>query len=116
MSKLVTIFGGSGFLGRYVARRLAKEGWRVRVAVRDPNLAGFVRMYGHVGQVLPIPCNIRDDDSVRAALAGADAAVNCVGTFDRKGRNSIQWPGFTFEYRRRASTFDPADYRLEAAA
>ena len=90
MSKLVTIFGGSGFLGRYVTRRLAKEGWRVRVAVRDPNLAGFVRMYGHVGQVVPIACNVRDDESVRAALSGADAAVNCVGTFDRKGRNSFQ--------------------------
>ncbi|HVG49295.1 MAG TPA: complex I NDUFA9 subunit family protein [Rubellimicrobium sp.] len=90
MSKLVTIFGGSGFLGRYIARRMAKEGWRVRVAVRDPNLAGFVRMYGHVGQVVPIPCNIRDDDSVRAALRGADAVVNCVGTFDRAGRNSFQ--------------------------
>ncbi|EYD76371.1 NAD-dependent epimerase/dehydratase [Rubellimicrobium mesophilum DSM 19309] len=90
MSKLVTIFGGSGFLGRYVARRLAKEGWRVRVAVRDPNLAGFVRMYGHVGQVVPVACNIRDDESVRAVLSGADAAVNCVGTFDRKGRNSFQ--------------------------
>lgn len=90
MSKLVTIFGGSGFLGRYIARRLAKEGWRVRIAVRDPNLAGFVRMYGHVGQVVPVPCNIRDDESVRAALMGAEAAVNCVGTFDRKGRNSFQ--------------------------
>ncbi len=90
MSKLVTIFGGSGFLGRYIARRLAKEGWRVRIAVRDPSLAGFVRMYGHVGQVVPVPCNIRDDESVRAALMGAEAAVNCVGTFDRKGRNSFQ--------------------------
>jgi NADH dehydrogenase len=90
MSKLVTIFGGSGFLGRYVARRMAKEGWRVRVAVRDPNIAHFVRMYGHVGQVVPVACNIRDDESVRAALRGADAAVNCVGTFDLKGRNSFQ--------------------------
>jgi NADH dehydrogenase len=90
MSKLVTIFGGSGFLGRYVARRMAKEGWRVRVAARDPNLAQFTRMYGHVGQVVPVACNIRDEDSVRVALRGADAAVNCVGTFDLTGRNSFQ--------------------------
>ncbi|TNC48718.1 complex I NDUFA9 subunit family protein [Rubellimicrobium rubrum] len=90
MAKLVTIFGGAGFLGRYVARRLAKEGWRVRVAVRRPDEAGFVRTYGHTGQVVPWACNIRDDDSVRAALRGAEAAVNCVGTFDRKGRNSFQ--------------------------
>jgi NADH dehydrogenase len=87
---LVTVIGGSGFLGRYVVRRLAQEGHRVRVAVRNADVAFFVRMYGHVGQVMPVFCNIRDDDSVRAALAGADAAVNCVGTFDLKGRNSFQ--------------------------
>lgn len=89
MNKLVTIFGGSGFVGRYIARRMAKEGWRVRVAVRRPEQALFVRPYGSVGQVEPILCNIRDDASVRAALAGADAAVNCVGTFDRGGRNNF---------------------------
>ena len=64
MSKLVTIFGGSGFVGRYIARRMAKEGWRVRVAVRRPNEAIFVRPYGVVGQVEPVFCNIRDDASV----------------------------------------------------
>lgn len=89
MSKLVTIFGGSGFVGRYIARRLARDGWRVRVAVRRPNEALFVRAYGAVGQVEPIFCNIRDDASVAAALAGADAAVNCVGTFDAGGANSF---------------------------
>lgn len=90
MSKLVTIYGGSGFVGRYIARRLAKEGWRIRVAVRRPNEALFVRPYGAVGQVEPVLCNIRDDASVRAAMAGADAVVNCVGTFDAAGRNSFQ--------------------------
>jgi len=90
MSKLVTIFGGSGFVGRYIARRLAKAGWRVRVAVRRPNEALHVKPYGVVGQVEPVFCNIRDDASVRSALQGADAVVNCVGTFDRKGRNSFQ--------------------------
>ena len=89
MSKLVTIFGGSGFVGRYIARRMAKEGWRVRVACRRPNEALFVRSYGAVGQVEPVFCNIRDDASVKAALAGAQAAVNCVGTFDRGGANSF---------------------------
>jgi NADH dehydrogenase len=90
MSQLVTIFGGSGFLGRYIVRRLAKEGFRVRIAVRDPDQAFFTRMYGHVGQILAVLCNIRDDQSVRDALRGADAAINCVGTFDRKGRNSFE--------------------------
>lgn len=90
MTKIVTIFGGSGFVGRYIARRMAKEGWRVRVAVRRPNEAIFVRPYGTPGQVEPVLCNIRDDASVRSALAGADAVVNCVGTFDAGGKNSFQ--------------------------
>jgi uncharacterized protein YbjT (DUF2867 family) len=89
MSKLVTIFGGSGFVGRYIARRMAKEGWRVRVAVRRPNEAIFVRPYGTVGQVEPILANIRDDDSVRAAIHGADAVVNCVGILSERGKNTF---------------------------
>ena len=87
MSRLVTIYGGSGFVGRYVARRLAKDGWRVRVACRRPNEAVFVRMYGSVGQVEPVFCNIRDDASTRAAMMGADAAVNCVGILAEAGAN-----------------------------
>lgn len=89
MSKLVTIYGGSGFVGRYVARRLAKAGWRVRVAVRRPNEALFVKPYGVVGQVEPVACNIRDDASVRAAMLGADAVVNCVGILVRSGKNTF---------------------------
>ncbi|MEO3414532.1 complex I NDUFA9 subunit family protein [Roseovarius sp. CAU 1744] len=89
MSKLVTIYGGSGFVGRYIARRMAKAGWRVRVAVRRPNEAMHVKPYGVVGQVEPLFCNIRDDESVRRVMQGADAVVNCVGTFDRKGRNNF---------------------------
>lgn len=87
MSKLVTIYGGSGFVGRYVARRLAQRGWRVRVAVRRPNEALFVRPYGVPGQVEPVQCNIRDEASVAAAMAGADAVVNCVGILNELGRN-----------------------------
>ena len=89
MSKLVTIYGGSGFVGRYIARRMAQAGWRVRVAVRRPNEALFVKSYGAVGQVEPVLCNIRNEASVAAAMAGADAVVNCVGTFDRGGRNNF---------------------------
>ena len=90
MSKLVTIYGGSGFVGRYIARRMAKAGWRVRVAVRRPNEALFVKTYGAVGQVEPVLCNIRDDASVRRAMLGAEAVVNCVGTFDMGGKNNFQ--------------------------
>ncbi|MGJ8622917.1 MAG: complex I NDUFA9 subunit family protein [Yoonia sp.] len=89
MSKLVTIFGGSGFVGRYIARRMAKEGWRVRVAVRNVNEAMFVRPYGVVGQVEPVFCNIRDDDSVALVTNGADAVVNCVGVLDELGKNTF---------------------------
>lgn len=89
MSKLVTIYGGSGFLGRYIARRMAKEGWRVRVAVRNPNEAMFVKPYGAVGQVEPVFCNIRDDASVAAAAQGADVVVNCVGVLTEVGRNTF---------------------------
>jgi len=89
MSRLVTIYGGSGFVGRYIAQRMARQGWRVRVAVRRPNDAHFVKPYGVVGQVEPVFCNIRDDDSVRAVMTGAEAVINCVGTFDAKGKNNF---------------------------
>lgn len=89
MSKLVTIYGGSGFVGRYIARRMAQAGWRVRVAVRRPNEALHVRPYGVVGQVEPVFCNIRDDASVRLVMQGADAVVNCVGILVESGRNKF---------------------------
>ena len=76
MPQLVTIFGGSGFVGRYIAQRMARQGWRVRVAVRRPNEAHFVRPYGKVGQVEPVLCNIRNEDSVRQATKGADAVAD----------------------------------------
>jgi uncharacterized protein YbjT (DUF2867 family) len=76
---VVTVFGGSGFIGRYVVRRLAREGWQVRVAVRRPDQALFCKTAGHVGQVVPVAVNIRDAASVRAAVSGASAVVNLVG-------------------------------------
>ena len=89
MPKLVTIYGGSGFVGRYVARRMAKEGWRVRVAVRRPNEAMHVKPYGVPGQVEPVFCNIRDDASVASVMQGADAVVNCVGILNALGKNTF---------------------------
>lgn len=89
MSQLVTIFGGSGFVGRYIARRMANAGWRVRVATRRPTDAVFVKPYGSVGQVEPVACNIRDDASVAAAMQGADAVVNCVGILTESGANKF---------------------------
>ena len=89
MQRLATIYGGSGFVGRYIAQRLAKDGWRVRVACRRPNEALFVRTYGSVGQVEPVFANIRDDASTRAAMTGADVVVNCVGILAEAGKNGF---------------------------
>ena len=76
---LVTVFGGSGFLGRHAVRCLAQAGYRVRVAVRHPNLANYLLPAGHVGQIQVMKVNVRDEAQVSAALGGADAAVNLVG-------------------------------------
>ena len=87
---IVTIFGGSGFVGRYVAQAMARRGWRVRVAVRRPNEALFVKPYGVVGQVVPVQANIRDDDSCRRAIEGATAVIYSVGVLFSAGRNTFQ--------------------------
>jgi uncharacterized protein YbjT (DUF2867 family) len=84
---LVTVFGGSGFVGTQVVRALARQGWRVKVAVRRPNLAQDLRLCGDVGQVQPVRCDITRPADVEAALKGADAAVNLVGLlFEAPGR------------------------------
>ncbi len=85
---IITIFGGSGFVGRYVTQRFARAGWRIRVAVRRPNEAHFVRPYGVVGQVEPVQANIRDEASTRRAIEGASVVINCVaiGFEDTRGR------------------------------
>ncbi|MFO7853631.1 MAG: complex I NDUFA9 subunit family protein [Paracoccaceae bacterium] len=87
---LVTIVGGSGFVGRYIAQAMARRGWRVRVAVRHPNEAHFVRPYGDVGQVEPVQANIRDEASLRRAVKGATAVVNCVGVLAESGSQSFR--------------------------
>jgi len=83
---LVTVFGGSGFVGRYIVRALAQRGYRVRVAVRRPDLAGHLQPLGGVGQIHAVQANIRYPHSVAAAVQGADAVVNCVGILFQSGR------------------------------
>jgi uncharacterized protein YbjT (DUF2867 family) len=78
-SRLVTVFGGSGFLGRHTVRALARDGWRIRVAVREPNQTYYLKPTGTVGQIASVKCDITDPEQVAAALRGADAAVNLVG-------------------------------------
>ncbi len=83
--RLVTIFGGSGFVGRHLVRALAKRGWRIRVAVRRPDLAGHLQPLGVVGQIQPVQANLRFPDSVARAAEGSTAIVNLVGILYQSG-------------------------------
>lgn len=87
---LVTVFGGSGFLGRHVVRALAKRGYRVRVAVRNPNLAGHVQPTGNVGQIQPIQANVRVRWSIDRAVKGADHVVNLVAVLAERGKQTFE--------------------------
>ena len=78
-NRLVTIFGGGGFIGRYAARELAKAGWRIRIAARDPREAFFVRPQAALGMMSFARCDIRNPASVAAAVVGSDAVINLVG-------------------------------------
>ena len=82
---LVTVFGGSGFIGRHLVQRLAASGASVRVAVRDPINASFLKPMGDVGQVTPIYVDVHDESSVASALAGSDAVVNLIGILYERG-------------------------------
>jgi NADH dehydrogenase len=87
--KLVTVFGGSGFLGRHIVWALAADGWRIRVAVRKPHLAQFLVPMGRVGQIQIVKTNVRDREQMRAALQGASAAINLVGVLIPSGKQSF---------------------------
>jgi len=84
--KLVTVFGGSGFVGRYVVRALARRGYRIRVACRRPDLAGHLQPLGNVGQIQAVQANVRVRWSVDRAVEGADHVVNLVGILAEGGR------------------------------
>ena len=85
-----TVFGGSGFVGRYTVGELARRGYRVRVAVRRPDRALFLKPMGDVGQITPIAANIRDEASVAAAVTGADAVINLVGVLYETGAQDFR--------------------------
>jgi NADH dehydrogenase len=86
---LVTVLGGSGFVGRYAVRSLAEEGWRIRAATRRPDLAGHLQPMGAVGQIQPVQANLRYPDSVRRAVDGAEAVVNLVGILVKSGAQTF---------------------------
>ncbi len=83
--RIVTVFGGSGFVGRHVVRALARDGWRVRIACRRPDLAFFLQPLGRPGQVMAVQANLRNPDSVASALRGSSAVVNLVGILAETG-------------------------------
>ncbi len=88
-NRLVTIFGGSGFLGRYVARELARRGWRIRIATRRPDLAFHTQPSGRVGQINAVQANLRYPESILPALQNADAVVNLVAILREQGGQSF---------------------------
>lgn len=89
MQGLITVFGGSGFVGSQIVRALAKKGYRVRVAVRQPGRAYRLRTLGDVGQIELVQANVRDQASVARALDGAEAVVNAVGQAHETGKNTF---------------------------
>ena len=87
--RVVTVFGGSGFVGRHLVGRLAKQGWIVRVAVRRPSRADFLKPLGEVGQITPLRAPVQEPIAVEAAVAGADAAINLVGILYERGKQTF---------------------------
>jgi len=87
--RIITVFGGSGFLGRHLVRALARDGWRIRVATRRPDLAFHLQPLGRVGQINAVQANVRYPDSLAAALRGAEAAVNLVGLLAPWGKQTF---------------------------
>jgi len=81
----ITVFGGSGFIGRHLVRRLARQGWIVRAAVRDPVRAAFLKPMGNVGQIVPLRVDLAEPRAIAAAIDGADAVVNLVGILHEGG-------------------------------
>lgn len=88
--KLVTLVGGSGFIGRHLVQRLAREGWRVRVAVRRPNEVPELRVSGDVGQVQLVQANVRHPASIAAAVEGSDVVINLVGLLFQTGKQKFR--------------------------
>lgn len=88
--RVATIFGGSGFVGRHIVKRLASQNWTVRVAVRDPERAAFLKPMGEAGQIVLVRADIGDADSVAPVVANATAVINLVGILFERGRRTFQ--------------------------
>ncbi len=89
-TQVITVFGGSGFIGRHLIRRLAKSGAVVRIATRNPVKANYLKTAGAVGQIVPFATDVTKDESVARALQGADIAINLIGVLYERGRETFQ--------------------------
>lgn len=89
-SRVVTVFGGAGFIGRHLIQRLAREGAIVRIGTRDSEAANYLKPLGEIGQIAPIPVDLTDPASIARAVAGADQVVNLVGILSKWGRSTFQ--------------------------
>ena len=107
--ELVTVFGATGFIGRYVVRALAQRGFRIRAATRRPDLAGHLQPMGIYGQIMPIQANVRVGWSVERAVEGADHVVNLVGILASSGKQ-------TFDAVQRGGAVSIADAAARAGA
>jgi NADH dehydrogenase len=88
--RLVTVFGGSGFIGRHVIQRLARQGATVRVASRDTEAANYLKPLGEIGQIVPVPVNLGNEQSIARALHGADQAINLIGILSEWGKSTFE--------------------------
>jgi uncharacterized protein YbjT (DUF2867 family) len=86
----ITIFGGTGFIGRHLVRRLAKTGATIRIATRDPERVLPLKPNGNVGQIIAWPCNLHDDKALARAMADTDVVINLVGILYERGKNTFQ--------------------------
>ena len=103
-NRLVTIFGGPGFVGRHTVRALAKDEFRIRAASRRPDLAGYLQPMGVVGQIQPVQANLRYPDSVRRAVEGASVVINSVGILAPSGAQTFAAVQAEGALRRRKSS------------
>lgn len=87
---VVTVFGGTGFIGRYVVRRLARMGAVIRIATRDPRNSLFLKPYGTPGQIVPVTCDLMKDGDLEAVLTGADMVVSLVGILHESGQATFE--------------------------
>lgn len=89
MKKTICVFGGTGFLGKYIVQILARQGWRIKIATRHPESAYDLKTYGNVGQIVPLACNYHDGIDIDNAVMGCDAVINLIGILYEKNKNSF---------------------------